>query len=190
MVPAAVMTESQAEALAAAHVSAALLEHSRGVARFAETLAKRWGAPTHEAVLGGLLHDFCREMSGEQILSRCTELGLSVSVLEQGRPVQLLHARLAAAELAAHCLSAGCLDAIARHTVGGAGMSVLARCLYVADSAEPGRTYTGVAELRELAGASLEGALRVSVTRTLLHLIDRGKPIHPDTIDLYNELAG
>jgi predicted HD superfamily hydrolase involved in NAD metabolism len=184
------MTESQAEALAAARVSAELLEHCWGVARFAATLAQRWGAPAHEALLGGLLHDYCREMSGEQILSRCSALGLPVSALEQRRPVQLLHARLAAAELASHDLSAACLEAIARHTVGGARMSILARCLYVADTAEPGRAYKGAAELRELAGTSLDDAVRVSVVRTLSHLIERGRPIHPDTIALYNELAG
>jgi predicted HD superfamily hydrolase involved in NAD metabolism len=184
------MTESEAEALAAARLSVELLEHCRSVARYAASLARRWGAPADEALLGGLLHDYCREMSGEQILRRCSELGVPVSALEQRRPVQLLHARLAAAELASHGLSAGCLDAIARHTVGGAGMSVLARCLYVADTAEPGRTYKGAAELRELAATSLEDALRVCVARTLAHLIDRGKAIHPDSVALYNELAG
>jgi len=184
------MTESQAEALATVRMSAELLEHCRGVARLAAALARRWGAPTDEAVLGGLLHDYCREMSAEHILGRCSELGLPVSALERLRPVQLLHARLAAAELASQSLGAGCLDAIARHTVGGAGMSVLARCLYVADTAEPGRTYKGAAELRELAGESLDDALKACTRRTLLHLIDRGRPIHPDTIALYNELAG
>jgi predicted HD superfamily hydrolase involved in NAD metabolism len=184
------MTESQAEALAAARISPGLLDHCRGVARFAAALARRWGAPVDEATLGGLLHDYCREMTGAQILSRCQELGLPVSALERQRPVQLLHAKLAAVELSSQDLSAECLDGIARHTVGGAGMSVLAQCLYVADTAEPGRTYKGVAELRELAAASLRDALKTSVVRTLLHLIERGRPVHPDTIALYNELAG
>jgi predicted HD superfamily hydrolase involved in NAD metabolism len=183
------MTEAQAEALAAARMSAGLLEHCWGVARFAASLAQRWGASANEALLGGLLHDYCREMLGEEILNRCEELGLPVSALESRRPVQLLHARLAAAELASQDLSSECLEAIARHTVGGAGMSVLARCLYVADTAEPGRTYKGAAELRELAATSLNEALRTSVARTLLHLVERGRPIHPDTIALYNELA-
>jgi predicted HD superfamily hydrolase involved in NAD metabolism len=184
-----VLTESQAEALAAARVSPGLLEHCRGVARYAATLAERWGAPADEALLAGLLHDYCRELSGEQILARCRQLGLPVSALEQLRPVQLLHARLAAAELSSQDLSSDCRDAIARHTVGGAGMSVLAQCLYVADTAEPGRTYKGAAELRALAAESLRDALQASITRTLQHLVDRGRPIHPDTIALYNELT-
>lgn len=183
------MTEGQAEALVAARISPGLLEHCRGVACYAVELARRWGAPGDAALLGGLLHDYCREMTGAQTLERCRDLGVPVSELEQQRPVQLLHARLAAAELASQDLSADCLDAIARHTVGGAGMSVLAQCLYVADTAEPGRTYKGAADLRALAAESLSDALRASVVRTLQHLVERGRPIHPDTIALYNELT-
>jgi predicted HD superfamily hydrolase involved in NAD metabolism len=184
------MTESQAEALAAARVSAGLLDHCRGVGRYAAQLAQRWGARTDEAMLCGLLHDYCRELTATEILDRSRELGVPVSAVEQQRPVQLLHARLAAAELSSQDLSAECLDAIARHTVGGAGMSVLAQCLYVADTAEPGRTYKGAAELRALAAESLQDALQASVVRTLQHLIARGRSIHPDTIALYNELTG
>ena len=190
MVPGLVITEGQAEALAAARISPELLEHCRGVGLYAAELARRWGAGADEAMLGGLLHDYCREMTGPQILQRCRDLGMPVSELERRRPVQLLHARLAAAELSSLDLSADCLDAIARHTVGGAGMTVLAQCLYVADTAEPGRTYKGAAELRALAAESLEGALQASVARTLQHLVARGRPIHPDTIALYNELTG
>jgi predicted HD superfamily hydrolase involved in NAD metabolism len=180
------MSESQAEALAAARISPGLLEHCRRVGRFAAVLAERWGAPADAALLGGLLHDYCRELSAEQILGRCRELGMPVSALEQLRPVQLLHAKLAAAELSSQDLGPDCLDAIARHTVGGAGMSVLAQCLYVADTAEPGRTYKGAKELRELATDALQGALQASVVRTLRHLVEHGRPIHPDTIALYN----
>jgi predicted HD superfamily hydrolase involved in NAD metabolism len=184
------MTEGQAEALAAERVSPGLLDHCRGVGRYAAELARRWGGSAEEAMLCGLLHDYCRELTAARILQRSEELGIPVSVLEARRPVQLLHARLAAAELSSRGLSADCLDAIARHTVGGAGMSVLAQCLYVADTAEPGRTYKGAAELRALAAKSLHDALQASVARTLQHLIARGRPIHPDTIALYNELTG
>jgi predicted HD superfamily hydrolase involved in NAD metabolism len=183
------MTESQAAALATARVSPELLDHCRGVGRYAAELAQRWGASADDAMLCGLLHDYCRELTAVQILDRCRDLGVPVSAVEQQRPVQLLHARLAAAELSSQDLGADCLDAIARHTVGGAGMSVLAQCLYVADTAEPGRTYKGAAELRALAAESLHDALQASVARTLQHLIARGRPIHPDTIALYNELT-
>ena len=184
------MTESQAEGLVVGRISPGLLDHCRGVGGYAAELAQRWGAPADEALLAGLLHDYCREMTGPEILERCGDLDVPVSELERQRPVQLIHARLAAAELSSQDLSADCLDAIARHTVGGAGMSVLAQCLYVADTAEPGRTYKGAAELRSLAVDSLADALRASVVRTLQHLVRHGRPIHPDTIALYNELTG
>jgi predicted HD superfamily hydrolase involved in NAD metabolism len=177
-------------ALASGRLPPPLFEHSRNVADYCAQLAGLWQAPVEDAWLAGMLHDYCRGLPASQLLRRCDELGVPVAPLERSRPVQLLHARLAAAELADRGLSAACLDAIARHTVGGAGMSVLAKCLYVADTAAPGRTYEGVEELRTTAQESLEAATLLSVARTVAHLVKKRQPIHPDTVALYNEMVG
>ena len=42
---------------------------------------------------------------------------------------------------------------------GGPGMTVLEKCLYLADFCEPGREFSGVDEVRVLAGASLDAAV-------------------------------
>ena len=184
------MTEREAVELTGRRVSAALLRHCLDVAGYARELAQRWGAPPDEAALAGVLHDYCREMKAAEVLQRASELDLPVTTLERARPVQLLHAKVAALELRSQDLSAACLQAIARHTVGGAGMTALDKCLYVADTAAPGRTYQGVEPLRRLAIESLDGALLESCRRTLLRLVERQRPIHPDTLALYNELVG
>ncbi len=169
------------------HVSSRLFQHCANVAAYAAELAHRWGAPAEEAELAGWLHDCCKELDGEGLLASATRLHVSVDPVARLRPVQLLHAPVAAAELGRRGLPEGCCEAVRRHTVGGAGMSTLDRCVYVADAAEAGRDYPGVDELRALAQESLLAAVAWSARRTLVRLIERRRPIHPDTLALYNE---
>lgn len=180
----------QAERLIEARLSPRLLTHSRSVAEGAAELAVRWGADPEEAYVAGLLHDYCRGLSHEETLAQAAAAGLAVSPLERARPRRLLHAPLAAAQLVGLGFSAACLRAIATHTVGGAGMDPLQKSVYLADAIEPGRSYAGVQELRDLAANSLDVALKSLVRMTIFDLVSHGVPVHPATIELYNELHG
>ncbi len=166
-----------------------MLAHCLRVADLAADLASRWGADTQAAALAGVLHDYSREMSPAAVLERCRELGVSVGELEQARPVQLLHAPLAAAEARLLGLPPEVCQAIARHTIGGAGMTVLDQCVYVADGVEPGRRHARAAQLRRLSYESLGRAVAQSAQDTLAHLVGRGLPVHPQTLALYNECS-
>ena len=66
-------------------------------------------------------------------------------------------------------------------------MNTLERCVYLADAIEPGRSYEGVDELRLLARRSLSQGVAWSAGRTLSRLVQRARPVHPDTLALYNE---
>jgi predicted HD superfamily hydrolase involved in NAD metabolism len=182
------VTPAVARELLRTRVSTALAEHCEAVAAYAVELVRRWGGEEEEAAVAGLLHDYCRELGAIETLRRARELGLRVSRLEKRRPVQLLHARLAAAELTDSGLSAACLRAIALHTVGGPRMSVLDKCVYVADGAAAGRRHEGVERVRAFAAWSLDDAVRASVRGQLAHLLQQGEAIHPHTLALYNEL--
>jgi nicotinate-nucleotide adenylyltransferase len=181
------LTVAEADRVMAARVSPKLYAHCARVGRYAAELAQRWGADPQAAELAGILHDYWREADADTVVGRAHELGLEMSELESRRPVQLLHARLAAAELRALGLPEEICTAIARHTVGGPGMSTLEQCVYVADAAEPARSYDGVDELRALAKTSLGAAVAWSNRRGLLQLVEKGRPIHPDSVALYNE---
>ena len=56
-------------------------------------------------------------------------------------------------------LDAEIAAAIARHTTGGPGMTVLEKCLYLADFCEPAREFPGLDEVRALALTSLDAAV-------------------------------
>jgi predicted HD superfamily hydrolase involved in NAD metabolism len=183
----------RAERLIEARLSRSLVEHSRRVAATAASLARRWGgdeALAGDAAVAGTLHDYCRELSPEETLAEARRLGVSIGPLEERRPVQLLHAPLAAAEVAAFGFADRVLRAIARHTVGAPGMTLLEDSVYVADAIEPGRTFAGVDALRAAASGSPDEAVAACVREGLASLIAQQKPLHPSSVALYNELHG
>ena len=160
-------------------LSQPLFEHSLGVMVCAGELAERWAADPESAAAAGLVHDVCREMDGQEVLRRARKLGVAVGPLEATYPVQLLHGPLAAAESVGRGLSPDTLEAVARHTVGGCGLGVVARCVFLADAIEPRRRYAGVGDVRRLAETDLAAALLAVVERDIERLEARGREIHP-----------
>ena len=66
-------------------------------------------------------------------------------------------------------------------------MSVLEKCVYLADYLEPGRDFPGVDRVRELAATSLDRALGAAARLSLLDIISRGRGVVPEALALYNE---
>jgi predicted HD superfamily hydrolase involved in NAD metabolism len=182
-----VIDRAQAEALAAGRLSPARLAHSRRVAAEAAELARLYGAAPDAAEVAGLLHDSCRELPAAEILAAAERYGIPVGPAEARRPVGLLHGPVAAAELVEAGLDAEIAGAIGRHTVGGPDMSLLEKCLYVADFCEPGREFPGLEEVRALARASLDEAVAEAARLSLLDLIGRRRGVVPAALSLYNE---
>jgi predicted HD superfamily hydrolase involved in NAD metabolism len=178
---------SVAELLIGRRLSEKRLEHSRRVAVEAEVLARRFGASPEAAGVAGLLHDYCRELSDVEVLAAAERYGVPAGPVEKRRPRHILHGPVAAAELAEEGLDSEIACAIALHTVGGAGMSVLAKCLYLADYCEPGRSFPGVDDVRALAETSLDGAVGAAARLSLLDIIGRGRGVVPGALALYNE---
>jgi predicted HD superfamily hydrolase involved in NAD metabolism len=182
-----VIGRDEAERLIAARLSERRRAHSHRVAAEAVVLAARFGASVEAAELAGLLHDYCRELSDEETLGAAARYGITVGPVEARRPRHILHGPVAAAELAEAGLQPDVARAIALHTVGGAGMTVLDRCVYLADFLEPGRDFSGVQEVRALALTSLDDAVAAATRITLLDLIERGRGVVPEALAMYNE---
>ena len=83
----------------------------------------------------------------------------------------------------------GICQAIASHTTGGPGMTLLDHIIYLADFIEPSRVFPGVEELRNLAEASLNGALLAAYNQSVIHILHNGGLLHPDTVAGRNELV-
>jgi HD superfamily phosphohydrolase YqeK len=93
-----VIDRGEAERLLAARLSPKRLAHAHRVAAEAVSLARRFGVSESDAELAGLLHDYCRDASAEDILTAARRHHIAVGPVEARRPVGLLHGRVAAAQ--------------------------------------------------------------------------------------------
>jgi predicted HD superfamily hydrolase involved in NAD metabolism len=176
-----------AEQLIAARLSPRRRDHAHRVADEARALATRFGASPEKAELAGLLHDYCRELADHETLALAAQHGIPVGAVEARRPKKILHGPVAAAELSERGLDPEVASAIRLHTVGGAGMTVLEKCVYLADYLEPGRDFPGIRDVRELAEHSLDAAVGAAARLSLLDIIGRGRGVVPGALALYNE---
>lgn len=168
------------------------VSHSVRVAVMAAHLAETYDLDTEEARLAGLLHDWCKNMTGPELLERAGILGIPVTDADRAVPY-LLHAPVAAAALkrAFPGISRTVLDAVGAHTYGSATLAPLDMVVYIADTLEPARTHAGAGELRELAGViSLEELFTRTYADSLRHLIESRRRIHPETVATWNQIVG
>ncbi len=185
------ITYEAAEALLSERLSPLAAAHCHRVAGTAAALAERFGVDVAAARLAGLLHDWDRERTPEQLFAAAADAGLAVSSADEMVPY-LLHARTGAAALrtAFPGVPDEVVSAVARHTVGSSTMSDLDRIVYVADMIEPGRDYPGVDSLRELSTtATLVELFASAYQQSILYLISNRKRIHPETVAVWNELV-
>lgn len=178
-------------AAVATRLSPGAFAHSERVAETAAELAGHYGLDAAEARLAGILHDWHRELAGEELVARARALGIEVTGTDEEVPY-LLHGPVAARELPAVFpdLSAGVLEAIAAHTYGSVPMPPLAMAVYVADVIEPGRAHDGVERIREHVGeATLRELFADAYVASLKHIIKRRRPIHPCTLEVWNQIV-
>jgi predicted HD superfamily hydrolase involved in NAD metabolism len=185
------VTYAAAEELLAERLSPGAFAHSRGVGGTAAVLAARFDVDVDHARLGGLLHDWDRERTHEELLGDAARCGLDITAADKAVPY-LLHARTGAASLRATFpeLPEEVISAVAHHTVGSAEMSPLDKVVYIADMIEPRRDYPGVDGLRALATtAGLDELFAAAYQQSVTYLIANRKRIHPDTVAVWNALV-
>ena len=164
------------------------LIHSISVADTAAHIAQVYGADSEKARIAGLLHDWDKNFSDEELVSRACEFNITYSGFEEDM-VALLHAETGAYAVAQEFpeLSNDIILAIARHTAAVPDMSDLDMILYIADKIEPLRTRGNLSALRASVGKlSLEELFLKTYEVTMKNLVDRHRFIHPDSLDVWN----
>lgn len=162
--------------------------HSLNVAKSAQELAIWYGADKDKAYTVGLVHDVCKDTpSGEQLSYLCGN-DARFSQVELSAP-KLYHAMSGAlyVEKEFGWTDRDMINAVRYHTTGRSGMSLLEKVVFIADFISAERDYNGVDKMREKAAVSLEEAIIEGLEFTICDLAKRGLPIHPDTVDAFNE---
>lgn len=184
------MTSEEFRAKALSFVSERRQPHVLGTAETAVKLARAFGADETAAWRAALLHDCTKRFSHDEQLKFCEECGIILSQSDLASPA-IIHA-ITGAEFARRNfdITEDEYNAIRWHATGRAGMSPLEKTVYLADYIEPTRTYDFCIRAREIAETDAEAALLADATCTILLLIEQKQPIHPKTIEMYNDLLG
>lgn len=163
-------------------VSDRTMQHSVFTAEYMASLAHQAEITNDQAVTAGLLHDLCKDMADEELLAAAARYGIAVGETQRRYP-GLLHGPVAAEECRRnHGIGdADIYDAIFWHTTGRPGFGKLGLVLYVADFAEPSRTFQEAAEARcMLRSEGFTPTLKYVSARKLEHV--RTKPhVDPST---------
>ncbi|MGI5880319.1 MAG: bis(5'-nucleosyl)-tetraphosphatase (symmetrical) YqeK [Syntrophomonadaceae bacterium] len=179
--------EQQLQEIIYQRLSSSRFQHSLEVARVARELAEIFGVDVNKAYISGLLHDYAKGLSGEELLSTAEKGKLIQHAMDYQIP-DLLHAPVGAwllqQELGIE--DQEILKAVAVHTTGGLDMSKLEEIIYLADMIEPGRDYPGQDRLKCLAYRDLKEAMLFGLDTTLRYCLDRRRLIHPRTVEVRN----
>lgn len=163
--------------------------HSLEVAKSAVYLAEKYGGDSEKMYLAGLLHDILKEADREETFFYINKYGMKLTKLEEVTP-KLWHAMVGAEYLKRElCIDdEEILTAVRYHTTGRKDMTLGEKILFIADFISADRDYNGVDEMRQRAEVSLEHAMDMGLSFTITDLVENGRPIHPDTIDAYNDI--
>ena len=165
--------------------------HSLGVAKCARSLAETYGVDPYLASAAGLIHDWDKVLSDDELLVRAARYKIRVA----GSPtkiVGLLHGPVAACELPEIFpeLPDEVFQAVARHTLAATDMSDLDMVVFVADSIEPNRRGTYADDLRAQVGTvTLEELFFNTFTQGIIYVMQTGRYLYPSAVDIYNTYA-
>lgn len=157
------------------------IPHVQGTEQEAAELARRWGADEMEARKAAILHDCTKYWSLAKQLSKCEEYGIVLDQVER-ETLPLLHSKSAAAVAKrVFGMPWQVCDAICWHTTGKGHMTLLEKVLYIADYAEPNRTWSE--EAHGLAMRDLDAGVLLGLENTIRHTESQGRNVHYRTLE-------
>ena len=164
--------------------------HSLEVAKEAKRLAKMYGADENKAYVAGLLHDITKNADKSEHFEIFETFGITLTAVEKSAE-KLWHAISGAAYIE-HYLGiddSEIIAAVRYHTTARSDMTRLETVLYLADFTSLDRDYDDVDVMRALVDKSETEALSYALTYTINELLEKGVPIHPDTVAAYNDVS-
>jgi nicotinate-nucleotide adenylyltransferase len=161
--------------------------HSLCVADQSVKLAEYYKQDIMKSYIAGLLHDYAKEFTSTEKIIMSHELGLELDGVLRQQP-DLIHPFLASkiAQKKLNVNDREILDAIAYHTTGRSGMSIIEKIVYLADCIEPNRTYSDTIKIRELCYKNINQAMRNRLNSVVSQNLMRNRKIHKFSIEAIN----
>lgn len=177
----------EAKRLARQMLSDERYHHTACVADAATKLARRYGADVENAQTAAWLHDILKEHDRADLLQWIKRSDI-MDTTQIERVPPLWHAYAGALFVKEELgLSEDIANAVASHTAGRAGMSLLEKVVFLADYVSEDRGYSGVNAVRLRAEDSLDGACLMALRNSIVHLCKMGKPIDVNSVLAFND---
>lgn len=160
--------------------------HTIGVMETAITLAKENNEDYEKAEIAAIFHDYAKYRPKAEMKQIIIEQHMDKDLLQFHS--ELWHAPVGAylVEKEAGIKDEMILQAIRSHTSGRPNMTKLEKIIYLADYIEPGRSFPGVDEVRQLAINDLEAAFLQALKNTITFLIENNRAVFPLSFQTYN----
>lgn len=165
--------------------------HSIDAMEKAIELAKTYGEDEEKSALTALTHDIAKEMTIEEYYKYAEENNIKLSK-DDKMCTSVLHGIIGADIVKKkYGFTDEMCRAIYYHTTGITNMTLLGKIVYVADKIEDSRDYPEAVALREKfnQSESLDEFILYDIDYyTLPKMIEKRKAIHPNTINVRNEI--
>lgn len=172
------MDLKEAKELARKRLGDKRYHHTLNVEKMAVKLAKRYGADCDQAALAALLHDTAKEMpTADQLALLRAHPDLAGNT--ENRPTPIWHGVCAAilAKTEWGVTDEAVLSAVACHTAGKPGMTLLDKILFLADMTSEERDFDGVEELRKLEMEDIDKAMYKALDDSITFVKKGNKPL-------------
>ncbi|HAM81314.1 bis(5'-nucleosyl)-tetraphosphatase (symmetrical) YqeK [Ornithinibacillus bavariensis] len=183
------MKKDEAIAIIEPYLTKPRFEHTLRVAETAVKLASKYDVSVEKAELAAIFHDYCKYRSLEEMARIIEASSLPKDLLEYHH--ELWHGPVASLliEQEYGIEDQDIKNAIYYHTTGRANMSKMEMVVFVADYIEPGRSFEGLDEVREMAEKELIRTTWMVSRNTIQFLMGKKSRIYPDTFHAYNDLT-
>ncbi len=172
------------------HVPAGLRKHCERTAARARTLAKHHRVDADKAEAAGLLHDFVKYFSREELDEAIREIGFGTLEFA-GMPDEVVHGPAGAllVEQQLDISDKEILEAISLHSTADAEMGDVAKIVFLADFTETGRDLADAERDREVCLGDLDAAVLHILSRKIAHVIAQRQPVDGRAWQAYNAFA-
>jgi predicted HD superfamily hydrolase involved in NAD metabolism len=167
-------------------VSEKTMSHCVFTAEYLASFAGKADITNDQAVTAGLLHDLWKGVDNEDMIAAARKYGIEPNAVQLRKP-SLLHGPVAAEECRRELgiKDDAIYEAIYWHTTGHLGLGNVGLALYVADFAEPLRSFPEAAEARRvIRKEGFAQALRYVADEKLKHV--RTKPDIDQTTEAFH----
>ena len=161
--------------------------HSLCVADEAKRLAVKYGADPDKMYLAGLLHDITKNTDLQEQLKLIENGGIMLTDIEK-KAIGTLHSISGYVYLrdVLKITDTDILSAVRYHTTGKENMTLSEKIVFIADLTSAERDYPDVEIVRTMVDKNFDEAILYVLKFTLNKLVNKGLPIHHDTLKAYN----